>query len=109
MGREEIQNDMDKNSVIKRLGHINKTLLDITNILIGQPAVHNYFRVEQLPMMVTVETAKIEFEMDRKVLRKQLSILENIELEDLRSRRFQRDRNKHFDTVKEYKGREKSA
>jgi hypothetical protein len=70
---------MNKNSVIKRLGHVNKTLLDITTILIGKPPVHNYFKIEQLPRMVSLEKAKLEFETDRRVLRRQLSVLENIE------------------------------
>jgi hypothetical protein len=79
MAREEICNDMNKDSVIRRLGHINKTILDVTNILMDKPPVHKYFKVENLPRMVSLEDAKREYEMDRRVLRRQLRVIENIE------------------------------
>jgi len=79
MAREEICNDMVKDSVIRRLGHINKTILDVINIQLGKPPVHNYFKVANLPRMVSLEDAKREYEMDRRVLRRQLRVIDNIE------------------------------
>jgi len=109
MAREEICNDMNKDSVIRRLGHINKTILDVTNILMGKPPVHNYFKVENLPRMVSLEDAKREYEMDRRILRRQLRVIENIEWDEWRCKRFLRARNKHFDIVKDYIGKDKSG
>lgn len=57
--RDEMRNITDKDMlIIKRIGHMDKSIEDISRIQAGRDIKYNYFKPEHLPRMVTIEEAK---------------------------------------------------
>lgn len=91
----EIRNTIDKERLIQRIERTYKTLEDIKSVQAGRPVEHNYFNLENLRGLVSIEKAKAAFEREHQI---SLDVLNKIK-EDEWLRLHRNARNKHFDYV----------
>lgn len=91
----EILNTTNEDRLIQRIERTNKTLEDLYNVQAGRPVEHNYFKLENLRGLVTIEKAKATFEREQKI---SLNVLNRIREEEW-LRLHRNARNKHFDYV----------